>query len=151
MNVKEYLSGFYAGTKGPSLDAMNFFMDEFGHPEEKLKFIHIAGTNGKGSCAQMITNILTKTGLKVGKFISPHLIDYNERISIENKNITYETMENLIKKIKPKVDKYKKLTSKEITLFEIETTMAILFFYENNCDLVVLEVGLGGFMIVQIS
>ena len=144
MNVEQYLSNFYKGTKNPTLRAMKYFMEEFGHPEKDLKIIHIAGTNGKGSCTEMITNILINAGYKVGKFISPHLIKYNERISIQNKNITNKNMEEIIEKIKPKIDKYNSINDTKITLFELETTMAILYFYENNCDFVVLETGLGG-------
>ncbi len=144
MNVQEYLSTFYNRTKNPTLKAMEYFMNEFEHPEKNLKIIHIAGTNGKGSCTEMITNILLNSGYKVGKFMSPHLIDYNERISINNKNITDEEIEKLIKKLMPKVDKYNSLNNSKITLFELETTMAILHFYKNNCDFVVLETGLGG-------
>ena len=57
MDIEKYYSNFFSGTKDPSLDAMNFFMDKLGHPEKKLKFIHIAGTNGKGSTTEMISNI----------------------------------------------------------------------------------------------
>ena len=92
----------------------------------------------------MITNILINAGYRVGKFISPHLIKYNERISIQNKNITNREMEEIIEKIKPKIDKYNSINDTKVTLFELETTMAILYFYENNCDFVVLETGLGG-------
>ena len=137
MDVEQYLSNFFKGTKNPTLKAMNYFMEEFRHPEKDLKVIHIAGTNGKGSCTEMITNILIKAGYKVGKFISPHLISYNERISIQNKNITNSKMEEIIEKIKPKIDKYNSVNDTKITLFELETTMAILYFYENNCDFVV--------------
>lgn len=144
MDVEQYLSNFFKGTKNPTLEAMKYFMEEFGHPEKKLKVIHIAGTNGKGSCTEMITNILISAGYKVGKFISPHLIKYNERISIQNKNITNEKMEEILERIKPKIDKYNRTNDSKITLFELETTMAILYFYENNCDFVVLETGLGG-------
>lgn len=144
MDVEQYLSNFFKGTKNPTLKAMEYFMEEFGHPEKDLKVIHIAGTNGKGSCTEMITNILINAGYKVGKFISPHLINYNERISIQNKNISNKKMEEIIDKIKPKIDKYNSTNDSKITLFELETTMAILYFYENNCDFVVLETGLGG-------
>lgn len=144
MDVEQYLSNFFKGTKNPTLKAMEYFMDEFGHPEKDLKVIHIAGTNGKGSCTEMTTNILINAGYKVGKFISPHLIRYNERISIQNENITNKKMEELIEKIKPKIDKFNSINDSKITLFELETTMAILYFYENNCDFVVLETGLGG-------
>lgn len=144
MNVEQYLSNFFKGTKNPTLKAMEYFMDEFRHPERNLKVIHIAGTNGKGSCTEMITNILINAGYKVGKFISPHLINYNERISIQNKNITNNEMEKIIEIIKPKIEKYNSENDSKITLFELETTMAILYFYKNNCDFVVLETGLGG-------
>lgn len=144
MNIEEYLSNFFRSTKNPTLKAMEYFMEEFGDPEKDLKVIHIAGTNGKGSCTEMMTNILINAGYKVGKFISPHLIKYNERISVQNKNITNEKMEEIIEKIKPKIDKYNSLNDTQVTLFELETTMAILYFYENNCDFVVLETGLGG-------
>ncbi|MBO5349332.1 MAG: bifunctional folylpolyglutamate synthase/dihydrofolate synthase [Clostridia bacterium] len=144
MNVQEYLNKFFKGTKGPTLKAMEFFMDEFNHPEKNQKFIHIAGTNGKGSCVEMITNILIKEGYKVGKFISPHLVKYNERISINNKNISDEEIEELINKIDPKVNKYNSENNSNVTGFEFDTTMALLYFANNNCDFVVLETGLGG-------
>ena len=144
MNIQEYLDSFFAGTKDPSLDAMQYFMNKLGSPEESLKFIHVAGTNGKGSCTEMISNVLINSGYKVGKFTSPHLIKYNERISINNKNITDNELEQLIKKLKPLVEEYNSLHELNVTLFELETTMAILYFYENKCDIIVLETGLGG-------
>lgn len=144
MNVEEYLNSFYRGRKKPSLTAMQFFMEEFNHPEKELNVIHIAGTNGKGSCTEMMTNILIKAGFKVGKFISPHLVKYNERISIQNKNISDAEMEDLIKKIEPKIEKYQNKNNIKITFFELITTMAILYYYESKCDFVVLETGLGG-------
>ena len=67
MDVEQYLSNFFKGNKNPTLKAMEYFMDEFKHPEKNLKVIHIAGTNGKGSCAEMITNILINAGYKVRK------------------------------------------------------------------------------------
>lgn len=144
MDVQKYLNQFFKGTKGPTLNAMKYFVDEFNHPEECLKIIHIAGTNGKGSCVEMITNILIKSGYKVGKFISPHLIKYNERISINNKNISDKEIEELITKIDPKVNKYNNENETKITGFEFDTIMALLYFANNNCDFVVLETGLGG-------
>ena len=106
MDINNYLDTFFKGTKDPSLDAMKYFMEEFKHPEGRLKFIHIAGTNGKGSCTEMMSNILVKAGYKVGKFLSPHLIKYNERISINGNCITDSEMEELIKLIQPKIEKY---------------------------------------------
>lgn len=144
MDINKYLDTFFKGTKDPSLDAMEYFMKEFNHPEKELKIIHIAGTNGKGSCTEMMSNILIKAGYKVGKFLSPHLIKYNERISINGELISDLEMEELINEIKPKIDKYNKQSKVNTTLFELETTMALLYFSRHKCDFVVLEVGLGG-------
>ena len=144
MDVEKYLQGFFAGTKDPSLDAMRFFMDKLNHPEKELKFIHIAGTNGKGAVTEMISNILLNSGYKVGKFMSPHLIRYNERIQINNKEITNKEMEEIIIKLDPLVKEYNSKGKGNVTLFELETTMAILYFANKKCDIVVLEVGLGG-------
>lgn len=144
MKIEEYLNNFYAGTKNPSLDAMHYFMEELGHPEKSLKVLHIAGTNGKGSIVEMLSNILIRAGYKTGKMMSPHLIEYNERISINQEKISDEELEKLILELMPKVDKYNQNHSTKITLFELETTMAILYFYRNDCDFVVMETGLGG-------
>ena len=144
INIEAYLNSFFKGTKDPSLDAMQYFMNEYNNFQNKMKFIHIAGTNGKGSCVEMISNILVKQGYKVGKFISPHLIRYNERISINGIEITDEEMSELIEELKPKIEKYNENKKVNITLFELETTMALLYFYRKNVDFVVLETGLGG-------
>lgn len=143
-NVEEYLNNFFKGAKNPSLHAMQYFMKEYDNFEKDMKFIHIAGTNGKGSCTEMITNILVKQGYKVGKFISPHLIKYNERISINNVNISDEDLRKLVEELEPKINRYNKENNIDVTLFELETTMALLYFYRNNVDFVVLETGLGG-------
>lgn len=144
VNVEEYLNNFFRGTKNPSLKAMQYFIDIYKNFDESMKFIHIAGTNGKGSCTEIISNILIKQGYKVGKFISPHLIRYNERISINGKEISNEEMASLIEELKPKIESYNKTEKVNITLFELETIMALLYFYRNNVDFVVLETGLGG-------
>ena len=77
INIEEYFNNYYKGTKEQSLKTMQYFLAKYNNFQEKMKFIHIAGTNGKGSCTEMISNILFKQGYKVGKFISPHLIKYN--------------------------------------------------------------------------
>lgn len=144
INVQEYLNNFFKGTKEPSLDAMQYFMNEYNNFDKEMKFIHIAGTNGKGSCVETISNILVKQGYKVGKFISPHLVRYNERISINGIEITDEEMAELIEELKPKMEKYNKIKKVHITLFELITIMALLFFYRKKVDFIVLETGLGG-------
>ena len=144
IDTEKYLSTFFKGTKDPSLDAMEYFMNHFEWCCDKLKIIHIAGTNGKGSCLETMTNILVKQGYKVGKFLSPHLIKYNERISINNIPISDEELSELIEELQPLVAKYNMEHNVNITLFELETTMAFVYFYRKNVDFVVLETGLGG-------
>ncbi len=146
IDIEKYLGNFYKGSKDTflSLDAMKFFMDEYNDFQKEMKFIHIAGTNGKGSCTEIINNILVNQGYRVGKFLSPHLIKYNERISINGKDISDEEMTNLIEELQPKIDKYEKIRKAPITLFELETIMGLLYFYRENVDFVVLETGLGG-------
>lgn len=144
MDVKEYLAGFYKTTKNPSIEAMQYFMKELGYPDKELKIIHVAGTNGKGSVTEMMTNILVKAGYKIGKFISPHLINFNERISVNHKEITDTELESYIIRLEPYIEKYDRQTGKKVTLFELITTIALLYFKEESCDFVVLETGLGG-------
>ena len=126
LNIDEYLNNFFKGTKNPSLKAMEFFMKKFNNFEQQMKFIHIAGTNGKGSCTEMMANILEKQGYKVGKFLSPHLVKYNERISINGVEISDEEMANIIKELQPLIEEYNKIEEVDITLFELETTMALM-------------------------
>lgn len=99
MDVKKFLSEFYKGTKKQTLGTVIYFMKKYNNPEKSLKIIHIAGTNGKGSCVEMISNVLTCAKYKVGKFISPHLVEYNERICVNNKEITDTELEKLITEI----------------------------------------------------
>lgn len=146
IDIEKYLGNFYKGSKDTflSLDAMKFFMNEYNNFQKEMKFIHIAGTNGKGSCTEIINNILVNQGYKVGKFLSPHLIKYNERISINGADISDEDMINLIEELQLKIDKYEKMKKVPITLFELETIMGLLYFHRKNVDFVVLETGLGG-------
>lgn len=144
IDVNEYLKGFYKGTKEPSLKAMHYFMDKYNNFEKEMKFIHIAGTNGKGSCVEIVSNILKIQGYRVGKFLSPHLIRYNERISINGESISDEDMQELIEELKPLIEGYSEKEKSRITLFELETMMALLYFYRMKVDFVVLETGLGG-------
>lgn len=144
IDTKKYLDNYYKGNKSFSLDAMKFFIDEYKDLEEKIKFIHIAGTNGKGSCTEMISNILVCAGYKVGKVISPHLIKYNERMVINGKEISDEELSDLIEELEPKIKKYNETHKMKVTLFELENMLALLYFYKNNVEIAVIETGLGG-------
>lgn len=143
MNVNDYLSKFYKGTKTPTLDAMEFFMEKLGHPDRSLKIVHIAGTNGKGSVTEMLSTVLEHAGFKVGEFMSPHIIRFNERIRINHEEISDEELEELLETMAPLVDKYNE-NHEEVTLFELETAMALLYFAKKECDIAILETGLGG-------
>lgn len=144
LDIENYLNNFFKGTRKHSLNSITYFMNEYNNFYKKMKFIHVAGTNGKGSCVEIISNILIKNGYSVGKFISPHLIRYNERISINNTEISDEEMMSLIEELKPKISVYNSVSEENLSLFELETIMALLYFYRNNVDFVVLETGLGG-------
>ena len=148
LDIVKYFNTYFRSTRMPSLEAMHFFMDEYNWFEKDMKFIHIAGTNGKGSTTKIITDILIKSGYKVGTIISPHLINYNERISINDKLITNEELEKYILELDPKVKRYNEYARKkdlnDVTFYELITTIALLHFYRNKVDFVVMETGMGG-------
>ncbi len=120
------------------LENIQTFLQLIGNPEKKLKTIHIAGSNGKGSTLSFISSILMEHGYKVGFYTSPHLVDYSERIRINGNNISKDFVTNFVKKFNNFIDEH------QITFFEIGTAMAFQYFYENNVDFAVIETGLGG-------
>lgn len=109
-----------------------------GNPEKKLKAIHIAGTNGKGSVAHFTASYCQERGLKTGLFTSPHLVDFRERIRIDGKMITEEQVLDFFHRFKPEFNKL------EPSFFEMTTALAFWFFAEQKVDIAVIEVGLGG-------
>ena len=119
-----------------TLANMRLLLKKLNNPEKQLKYIHVAGTNGKGSVCAMLNSILTNAGYKVGMYTSPHLKRFNERIRINNKLITDKEIIKYYLKVK------KHVTNQ--TFFEITTAMAFLYFKEKKVNLVVLETGLGG-------
>ncbi len=120
------------------LDNINKLMKYLDNPEKKLKAIHIAGSNGKGSTASFIASILQEAGYKVGLYTSPHLIKFNERIRINGKMIHDSYIETFI----TKMDKY--IVSEKPTFFEITTAMAFKYFVDEKVEIAVVETGLGG-------
>lgn len=125
------------------LRRISALLKELGNPQEKLEFIHVAGTNGKGTTSTMLSSILCAAGKKTGLFTSPYVFDFCERIQINNKNIPHDDLSLVVERVKNACDR---LSSKgtEPTEFEAITAAAMLYFYEQKCDAVVLEVGLGG-------
>ena len=115
-------------------------MELLGNPQNKLKVIHVAGTNGKGSTCAVINQILIENGYKVGLYISPHLIKYNERIKVNNEPISDDKFYELVTSITGLAEK----NSIYLTEFEILTAVMYKYFYDEKVDFAVVEVGLGG-------
>ena len=111
-----------------------------GDPQKQLRFIHVAGTNGKGSTCAMLSKILCAEGYRTGLFVSPYVDRFNERIQVDNTPIPDDDLAEIITEIAPVVDSMDNLP----TEFEVTTAAAFLYYARKNCDYVVLEVGLGG-------
>lgn len=120
------------------LENIEALLDIVGNPEKKLKAVHIAGTNGKGSVAHLTASYCQERGLKTGLFTSPHLVDFRERIRINGEMITEEQVLDFFNRFKPEFDKL------EPSFFEMTTALAFWFFAEQKVDIAVVEVGLGG-------
>ncbi|MBQ7903003.1 MAG: bifunctional folylpolyglutamate synthase/dihydrofolate synthase [Oscillospiraceae bacterium] len=126
--------------------AMRKLLDYLGNPQDNLKFVHIAGTNGKGSCAAMSANVLKTAGYKVGLNVSPFVVEFTERFQINGEYIPKDTLAAITEKIKFYQEKI--LAEDKLELLEFEIVTAIAFYYYNmeKCDIVVLEVGIGGLL-----
>jgi dihydrofolate synthase/folylpolyglutamate synthase len=112
------------------------------NPQGKLRFIHVAGTNGKGSTCAMLESIYRAAGLRVGLFTSPHLVSFRERIQVNRQLISENELIRLVEEIQPLLKQFP--ADNHLTLFEVVTVMALKFFAEHACDLVIWETGLGG-------
>ena len=143
MDYKEALAYLNAveffGSK-PGLERMAAMLDALGNPQDGMKFVHVAGTNGKGSCAAMTASILKAAGYKTGLYTSPYLYRFNERMQIGGKEIEDDVLAELVTRVKPIAE----AMEDHPTVFELMTVTALLWYKEAGCDIVVLEVGLGG-------
>ncbi|MFA9464208.1 MAG: folylpolyglutamate synthase/dihydrofolate synthase family protein [Velocimicrobium sp.] len=119
-------------------------MRRLGNPQDTLSFVHVAGTNGKGSTCAYIASILKTAGYKVGRYVSPTIFAYRERIQVDGKWIFPDDFTKQLKQVKIAVEEMEKEGHAHPTQFEIETAVAFLEFKDKECDVVVLEVGLGG-------
>ncbi len=147
MNYKEAVEYIADSNKyGSVLGLSNIkeLLRRLGNPENKIKIIHIAGTNGKGSTLAYISTILKCAGYKVGRYCSPVVFEYLEKIQIDNKNIEEITFARIATTVMEAVTAMLADGFNHPTSFEIETAMAYLTFYEENCDISVIETGLGG-------
>ena len=128
----------------PGLDNIRELCRRLGDPQNELRFIHVAGTNGKGSVSAYIASVLQCAGYRVGRYISPVIFEYRERIQVNGKNITKKFLCYGMERIR---DACREMTGEGLphpTPFEIETALGFLYFLEKDCDVVVLETGMGG-------
>lgn len=122
----------------PGLDNIRKLCDFFGNPQEKIRCIHIGGTNGKGSTSNMLASVLQESGYKTGLYNSPHLTDFTERIKINGKNCDKEFVYHFIQKLKNLPEDI------QPSFFEFTTIMAFEYFYQQQVEVAIIEVGLGG-------
>ena len=129
----------WAGHK-PGLSRTRTLLAALGDPQRQLRFVHIAGTNGKGSTAAMMASCLHKAGYRVGLYTSPFINRFNERIQVDGQQIGDQELVELVEKVRPAAEAMTDVP----TEFEIITALGMLYFAQKQCDVVVLEVGLGG-------
>ena len=124
----------------PGLERISELLDRLGNPERELKFVHIAGTNGKGSTAAMLASVLTKAGYRTGLYTSPYILRFNERIQVDGEQISDEAVCELTELVRPHAEAMADHPSE----FEIVTAIGFEYFKRQRCDIVVCEVGMGG-------
>ena len=130
--------------KKDGLSGIKRLLDLLGRPQDQLRFIHVAGTNGKGSCCAMLSQILRENGYRVGLYTSPHLVAYTERIQIDGRPVVEEIWARLGQKVKETAESMQAAGENHPTFFELITAMAMFYFAEEKVDIVVLETGVGG-------
>ncbi len=128
----------------PGLARMTTLLALFEQPQHAFKSVHIAGTNGKGSTAAMVAAVLEQAGYRVGLYTSPHLLDFSERIRINQCPISHEDIIALTRRLRDKLEKTSPRLAKRISFFEFTTGLAFLYFAQQAVDVAVIEVGLGG-------
>ena len=124
----------------PGLERTIELTERLGRPQDTLKFIHVAGTNGKGSTSAMLASILQQAGYKVGLYTSPFILRFNERMRINGEDVPDEELAQITALVRPHADAMEDTP----TEFELITAIALCYFARNHCDYVVFEVGMGG-------
>lgn len=122
------------------LERLKQALELLGNPQQKVRFVHVAGTNGKGSCSAMLASILKEAGYRTGLYTSPHLRRYNERMQVDGENILDDDLIRAVQRVKAICEQM----GGTPIVFEVLTLMALWYFAERRCDFVVLEVGIGG-------
>jgi dihydrofolate synthase/folylpolyglutamate synthase len=146
MNYQEALAFIHSierfGSK-PGLSRVKLLLERLGNPQKKLRFIHVAGTKGKGSTSVMLSHILKQAGYKTGLYISPFVLDFRERIQINNEMIPEEALAEAASRVRPHWEALDSI-GETPTEFEVVVAAALDWLARENCELVVLEVGMGG-------
>jgi dihydrofolate synthase/folylpolyglutamate synthase len=137
----EFLFGLRLHGQKLGLATMRELLARVGNPQDALRFIHIAGTNGKGSVAAMCHAVLSRTGRRTGLYTSPHLVSFTERFQVNGQPISQADVVRLVAQLRPHLDQTRE---RPPTFFEIVTALALLYFREQNVEIVVWETGLGG-------
>jgi dihydrofolate synthase / folylpolyglutamate synthase len=141
----EYLYGIRLFGQKLGLETMRYLLELMGNPERKLRFVHIAGTNGKGSVAAMSHAVLTAAGYRTGLYTSPHLVSFCERFQVNGQPIAEADVVRLVEQLKLVIEKVAAHPEfRQPTFFEVVTALALQHFREQNVDVVVWETGLGG-------
>ncbi|MEG3435645.1 folylpolyglutamate synthase/dihydrofolate synthase family protein [Pannus brasiliensis CCIBt3594] len=140
MTIDELLQPFQRFGVHLGLERIERLLADLENPHHRVPIVHVTGTNGKGSVCAYLSSVLTEAGYKVGRYISPHLIDWTERISINGENIETAELENILQEIGAKIDP----SRESPTQFEVITAAAWWYFARENVDIAVMEVGLGG-------
>lgn len=138
----DFMDSYSRVYKHLDITRMQNFMALLGDPQKDLKFVHVAGTNGKGSCSAMTASILTHSGYVTGLFTSPHIISFNERFQVDGELIADDELAEIIGEVKKVNDTLDE--DRQINWFEFVTAVAMVYFKRRRCDMVVLEVGVGG-------
>lgn len=147
MNEKEtmeYIEELKQYGSVPGLDNIRNLCAKAGNPQEELRFIHIAGTNGKGSVLAFVSEILKCAGYRVGRYLSPSVMDYREKIQVNGRMITKKALAEGMTLLRGYCEELVREGKNHPTVFEVETALAFWYFQQQKCDIVVLETGLGG-------
>lgn len=144
--VKEYIESISGRGIVPGLGSIQELCRRLNAPQRSLKFVHVAGTNGKGSVSAYMTEALKCGGYRVGRYISPVIFDYRERIQSGGRYITKEALGRLMEQVKQACDEMVSEGMPQPTAFEVETALGFLYFKEKKCDIVILETGMGGLL-----
>ncbi len=139
----KYITEYPRFKKNPSLDGIKALLSALGNPENHIKTINVAGTNGKGSTVAMLASVLSTAGYKTGRYVSPFVLEFRERMMINGKMIGRKRLAKIMSTVREHADALRE-QGNVLNAFEVTTAAALLWFAEEECDVVVLEAGIGG-------